>query len=49
MLESLDLENGRIDLSDLLPHSPCLRKLLIPFWNSDSIVVRSPSFEEFSV
>jgi len=48
-LESLDLENGRIDLSDLLPRCPRLRKLFIPFWNSDSIVVRSPSLEEFSV
>lgn len=48
-LESLHLENGCIDLSDLLPRCPRLRKLLIPFWNSDSIVVRSPSLEEFSV
>jgi hypothetical protein len=48
-LESLDLENGRIDLSDLLPRCPRLRKLFIPFWNSDSIVVRSPSLDEFSV
>ncbi|KXG36237.2 hypothetical protein SORBI_3002G304801 [Sorghum bicolor] len=48
-LESLHLENGCIDLSDLLPRCPRLRKLLIPFWNSQSIVVRSPSLEEFSV
>lgn len=48
-LESLDLENCYIDLSDLLPRCPRLRKLCIHFWNSESVMVNSPSLEDLSV
>ncbi|KAL6639335.1 hypothetical protein ACP70R_023065 [Stipagrostis hirtigluma subsp. patula] len=48
-LESLSLDRCHIDLSDLLPRCPRLRKLRIYGWELNSITVRSPSLEELDV
>ncbi|KAK3125021.1 hypothetical protein QOZ80_7BG0598930 [Eleusine coracana subsp. coracana] len=38
-LESLHLEDCCVDLIDLLPRCPCLRKLWIINWNSESVAL----------
>uniref|UniRef100_A0A0D9VXQ3 F-box/LRR-repeat protein 15/At3g58940/PEG3-like LRR domain-containing protein n=1 Tax=Leersia perrieri TaxID=77586 RepID=A0A0D9VXQ3_9ORYZ len=48
-LESLHLDYCSIDLADMIPRCPRLRKLSIPSWNSDTLTVCSPSLEELGV
>ncbi|EEE53367.1 hypothetical protein OsJ_36405 [Oryza sativa Japonica Group] len=48
-LETLHLENCFVDLGDMIPRCPRLRKLSIPFWNATAVTVRSPSLEEMEV
>ncbi|TVU39223.1 hypothetical protein EJB05_12631, partial [Eragrostis curvula] len=48
-LESLFLESCHVDLGDLLPRCPHLRKLQITGWDHELLKVHSPSLEELDV
>jgi hypothetical protein len=48
-LESFHLDYGHMDITDMLPRCPRLKKLRVLDWNSDSVILHSDTLEDLSV